>query len=90
VKFRVSPYKVTQNVVLGTINAYSTKELAFAITEMVGDINKEVSANPTFALPDGLIYTVFNRDIGYIRLRVANITANPIVVPDGNWIFKER
>ena len=85
---RYTPKVTTQAVVLGTINAYSTKEVAYAIA--TSGPNKEMDCNPTFLLPDGLIFVAYNRDYDYVRLRVANVTNMAIEVPNGNWIFRER
>jgi hypothetical protein len=87
-KAQFMPNVVTQAVSLGTINAYSSKELAFNIAK--NGPNRQVDCNPTFAIPDGIIWMAYNRDYNYIRLRVANVTASAITIPDGDWIFRNK
>lgn len=68
------------DVIVGTLNAHSTKEMQISSVG-IGN-NKSVMANPTFVLPIGVVFSVIHRQTDLIRLRLANVTAAPIVFND--------
>ena len=85
--FSLVDYNAT--VTAGTLAAQSTTDFLITIAD-IGNY-KSVMASPQFALPTGVVYSVTHLTENGVRLRLANITAAPVVFDPATqiaWNFK--
>ncbi|MCT8138649.1 polysaccharide deacetylase family protein [Anaerobacillus sp. CMMVII] len=74
---------LTHTVTARNINAQSTSDVLITVPQL--GHGYEISAYPHGSLQSGIVYNVMYANSTTVRLRLTNITSNPIEMPDRDW-----